>query len=84
MKHVLMAVLFAALSACASSGNPLPLPGSLTYGGKVVHSPYRPGTVVKNTFLGDFGYRVFETYVVQPDGTLKLTSQSTGPDFLWQ
>jgi hypothetical protein len=40
--------------------------------------------VVKNTFLGDFGYRVFETYVVQPDGTLKLTSQSTGPDFLWQ
>ena len=83
MKHALIAVLFI-LSACASAGDRQPLPGSLTYGGKVLHSPYRPGTVVKNTFLGDFGYRVFETYVVQPDGTLKLTSQSTGPDFLWQ
>jgi hypothetical protein len=40
--------------------------------------------VVKHTFLGQFGYRVFESYVVQPDGTLKLTSQSTGPDFLWR
>ncbi|MFF0950140.1 hypothetical protein ACFYE9_21450 [Rhizobium leguminosarum] len=84
MKHALIAILFT-LTACASvAGEPQPLPGSLTYGGKVVHSPYRPGTVVKNTFLGDFGYRVFESYVVQPDGTLKLTSQSTGPDFLWQ
>ncbi|ANL47257.1 hypothetical protein AMC87_CH02586 [Rhizobium phaseoli] len=84
MKHAFIAILFA-LTACASAtGSPKPLPGSLTYGGKVVHSPYRPGTVVKNTFLGQFDYRVFETYVVQPDGTLKLTSQSTGPDFLWQ
>jgi len=83
MKYALIGVLFA-LSACASARDPQPLPGSLTYGGKVLHLPYRPGTVVKNTFLGDFGYRVFETYVVQPDGTLKLTSQSTGPDFLWQ
>jgi|GEM_PF-1053405 len=56
---------------------------SLTYGGKVVHSRYKPGTVVKNSFLGEFGYRVFERYVVQPDGTLKLTYQMTGPDFLW-
>ncbi|WP_223216464.1 hypothetical protein [Rhizobium mesosinicum] len=62
---------------------PTPLPGSLTYGGKVVHSRYRPGTIVKNTFLGQFGYRVFERYVVQPDGTLRLTYQATGPDFLW-
>ncbi|EJT05165.1 hypothetical protein [Rhizobium sp. CCGE 510] len=83
MKHTLVVILFT-LTACASAEDPQPLSGSLTYGGKVIHSPYRPGTVVKNTFLGQFGYRVFETYVVQPDGTLKLTSQSTGPDFLWQ
>jgi len=84
MKHALIAVFFA-LTACASTtGEPQPLQGSLTYGGKVIHSPYRPGTVVNHTFLGAFGYRVFETYVVQPDGTLKLTSQSTGPDFLWR
>ncbi|WP_049731788.1 hypothetical protein [Rhizobium ecuadorense] len=84
MKHAFVAILLT-LTACAgAAGGPVPLPGSLTYDGKVVHSPYRPGTVVKHTFLGQFGYRVFETYVVQPDGRLKLTSQSTGPDFLWQ
>ncbi|ARM88886.1 hypothetical protein RHEC894_CH02598 [Rhizobium sp. CIAT894] len=83
MKRALIAIALI-LAGCASAGEaPQPLPGSLTYG-KVIHSPYRPGTVVKNSFLGDFGYRVFETYVVQPDGTLKLTMQSTGPDFLWQ
>lgn len=38
MKHALIAVLFA-LSGCASAGDPQPLPGSLTYGGKVLHSP---------------------------------------------
>ncbi|EJC79755.1 hypothetical protein Rleg4DRAFT_1354 [Rhizobium leguminosarum bv. trifolii WSM2297] len=84
MKHTLIAILFT-LTACASvGGEPQPVPHSLTYGGKVVHSPYRPGTVVKHTFLGQFGDRVFESYVVQPDGTLTLTSQSTGPDFLWR
>jgi hypothetical protein len=84
MKHTLLAILFT-LTACASGGSaPQPLPGSLTYGGKVAHSPYRPGTVIKHTFLGQFGDRVFESYVVQPDGTLKLTWQSTGPDFLWR
>ncbi len=58
-----------------------PLPGSLTYGGTVVHSPYKPGTVIKNTFLGKFGYRINERYVVQPDGTLKLTYQNAGQDY---
>ena len=57
--------------------------GSLTYGGKVIHSPYKPGTVIKHTFLGEFGYRQFERYVVQPDGTLKLASRIESQDFLW-
>lgn len=71
------------LAGCTTTVPPMaPIPGSLTYGGHVVHSPYPPGTVIKNTFLGKFGYRTFEKYVVQPDGTLKLTSQRTGPDFL--
>ncbi|SCB56256.1 hypothetical protein GA0061105_10184 [Rhizobium aethiopicum] len=84
MKHALIALFFV-LTACASTaGEPQPLPGSLTYGGKTIHSPYRPGTAVQHTFLGAFGDRVFETYVVQPDGTLKLTSQNMGPDFLWR
>ncbi|WP_028747778.1 hypothetical protein [Rhizobium mesoamericanum] len=71
-----------ALAGCSTTGPPPePVPGSLTYG-RVVHSPYPPGTVVKNTFLGKWGYRTFEKYVVQPDGTLRLTSQQTAPDFL--
>jgi len=71
------------LAGCTTASEPEPLPGSLTYGGRVAHSPYRPGTVIKNTFLDKFGYRIFERYVVQPDGTLKLTSQITSPDLLW-
>ena len=41
MKHTLVAILFT-LTACASAEDPQPLSGSLTYGGKVIHSPYRP------------------------------------------
>ncbi len=71
-----------ALAACTTStAENQPLPGSLTYGGRVVHSPYRPGTVIKNTFLGKFGYRINERYVVLPDGTLKLTYQNAGKDY---
>ena len=81
-----MAIVFAALAVgaagCTTSSAAIqPLPGSLTYNGRVIHSPYRPGTVVKHTFLGIFGYRVSERYVVQPDGTLKLTYQNVGQDY---
>jgi hypothetical protein len=76
---IIMAI---ALAGCSTTAPPLePVPGSLTYG-RVVRSPYPPGTVINNTFLGKWGYRTFEKYVVQPDGTLKLTSQQTAPDFL--
>jgi hypothetical protein len=76
------ATVAVALAACTTSMAEIPpLPGSLTYGGRVIHSPYRPGTVIKNTFLGKFGYRINERYVVQPDGTLKLTYQKAGQDY---
>ncbi len=76
------AMVVIGLSACTTSTAEIqPLPGSLTYGGRVVHSPYKPGTVIKNTFLGKFGYRISERYVVQPDGTLKLTYQNAGQDY---
>ncbi len=82
MKKIVVVLTVMVLAGCTTTEPPMePIPGSLTYG-RVMHSPYRPGTVVKHTFLGKFGYRVFEKYVVQPDGTLKLTSQRTGPDFL--
>ena len=55
--------------------------GSLTYGGRVVHYGAAPGHVVDHEFPDKFGYRVFEKYVVQPDGTLKLISRRTGSDY---
>jgi hypothetical protein len=84
MKYAFVAILLlaAGCSTMAATADQ-PIPGSLTYGGKVIHSPYKPGTVVKHTFLGDFGYRQFERYVVQPDGTLKLVSRIESEDFLW-
>jgi hypothetical protein len=76
------AALALGLAACTTSTAEIqPLPGSLTYGGRVIHAPYKPGTVVKHTFLGKFGYRINERYVVQPDGTLKLRYQNAGQDF---
>lgn len=81
MRYAAILVVMA-LAGCNTTVPPLgPIPGSLTYG-RVAHSPYPPGTVIKNTFLGKWGYRTFEKYVVQPDGTLKLTYQQTAPDFL--
>ncbi|KQV80022.1 hypothetical protein [Rhizobium sp. Root1220] len=82
MKYAMIVIAMALASCTTTASAPEPTPGSLTYGGRVVRSPYPPGTVIKNTFLGKWGYRTFEKYVVQPDGTLKLTYQDTGPDFL--
>ena len=81
MKYAVVAMLLLA-AGCSTTTEDQPIPGSLTYG-KVIHSPYKPGTVVKHTFLGEFGYRQFERYVVQPDGTLKLASRIESEDFLW-
>jgi hypothetical protein len=75
------AVALGLVACTTSTAEVQPLPGSLTYGGKVVHSPYKPGTVINNTFLGKFGYRINERYVVQPDGTLRLTYQKAGQDY---
>lgn len=83
MKYVLVGLLIGLCSCSAIDTQTRPVPGSLTYGEKVVHSRYRPGTIVKNSFLDQFGYRVFERYQVQSDGTLKLTYQITSPDYLW-
>ncbi len=82
MKYAVVAALLLA-AGCSTKTQDQPVPGSLTYGGKVIHSLYKPGTVIKHTFLGEFGYRQFERYVVQPDGTLKLASRIESQDFLW-
>lgn len=52
-----------------------PIPGSITYNGqprtKLTKSP--PGSVLQNSFYDSSGTKVLETYILQPDRTLKLT-----------
>jgi hypothetical protein len=60
-----------------------PIPGSITYGGqprtKLTKSP--PGSVLHNTFYDSTGTKMLETYILQPDRTLKLTRRDAIPDF---
>ncbi len=90
MKHIIAVTgLLVALAGCAASDvdRPLPafdigpgikpIPGSITYGGqprtKLTKSPV--GSIVPHEFRNEFGQRVEETYVIQPDRSLKLVSR---------
>ncbi|EJL53123.1 MULTISPECIES: hypothetical protein [unclassified Rhizobium] len=86
MKVLLPTILSVAmLSGCTtdSSTEVQPIPGSITYGGqprtKLTKSP--PGSVIYNSFYDSTGSRVKETYILQPDRTLKLTRRVIVPDF---
>ncbi|THK37247.1 hypothetical protein EHS39_15600 [Ensifer sp. MPMI2T] len=87
MKYVLPA-LFAALllGACTSTTRPPsvgygrylePIPGSITYGGqprtKLTKAPV--GSIVPHQFFDNFGHRVYETYVIEPDRSLRLVGR---------
>ncbi len=71
------------LSACTSTQtvgygpNLEPIPGSITYGGqprtKLTKAPV--GSIVPHQFFDGFGHRVYETYVIEPDRSLRLTSR---------
>jgi hypothetical protein len=87
MMKVLMPALFAEalLTGCSSADSQAlePIPGSITYGGqprtKLTKSPV--GSVVYNQFYNESGQRVEETYILQPDRSLKLVRRVVGPDF---
>ena len=78
------AAILVACSTAGSADGPKPIPGSLTYGGvarsKLTKSP--PGSYVNNSFYNSSGQRVEETYILQPDRTLKLTRQEVVSDFV--
>ncbi|MGK6312034.1 hypothetical protein [Neorhizobium sp. DT-125] len=54
-----------------------PIPGSITYGGqprtRLTKAPV--GSVVPHQFRNEFGQRVEENYIIQPDRSLKLVSR---------
>lgn len=88
MKRIFSAVLVALLAtSCVNEtaiygyGNLEPIPGSITYGGqprtKLKKAPV--GSPVHNSFYGTFGERIEETYIIQPDRSLKLVSRYRQP-----
>ncbi|TXI11599.1 MAG: hypothetical protein E6Q76_02240 [Rhizobium sp.] len=73
-----MAMLGALLASCQSGGEALkPIPGSITYGGqptqRLQKSPI--GSIVPHIFTDQWGERVRETYILQPDRSLKLVDR---------
>lgn len=70
-----------ALTACTAVSPDAPglepIPGSITYGGqpqtRLTKAPV--GSPVNHQFRNEFGQRVEERYVIQPDRSLKLVSR---------
>ncbi|NEI68944.1 hypothetical protein GR212_05110 [Rhizobium lusitanum] len=79
MKRLILAVsLSAVLASCQAGGAALkPIPGSITYGGqptqRLMKSPI--GSLVPHDFTDQWGERVRETYILQPDRSLKLVDR---------
>lgn len=67
-----------ALAGCATAAPDVePIPGSITYGGqprtKLTKAPV--GSIVPHQFFDNFGHRVYETYVIEPDRSLRLVGR---------
>lgn len=76
-----IAALLASCSTSTSSAPVEPVPGSITYGGqpsmKLTKSPV--GSTFKHRFSYGTGMAV-ETYVIEPDRSLKLIRRDIVPD----
>lgn len=81
---ITIAALVFALGGCTVASGTLntgaglePIPGSITYGGqprtRLTQAPV--GSIVPHSFRNELGQRVNETYVIQPDRSLKLVSR---------
>ncbi|AWI57593.1 hypothetical protein [Sinorhizobium fredii] len=80
------------LAACTSTAPPSvgysrnlePIPGSITYGGqprtKLTKAPV--GSIVPHRFRDKFGRQVSETYVIEPDRSLRLISRRIDYDLM--
>ena len=78
MKPVIIATICAiVLSGCTTASALEPIPGSITYGGqprqKLTKSPV--GSTFPHTFFDETGRRTEETYMIQPDRSLKLVER---------
>lgn len=79
MKPLIVLMLCAPLlAACNTTETSLqPIPGSITYGGqphmKLTKSPV--GARIEHRFTNQWGEDVYETYILQPDRSLKLVNR---------
>jgi hypothetical protein len=73
-KVILAATLAAGLAGCTAMPEIAPIPGSITYGGqpatKLTKAPI--GSVVHHQLNDEYGNRAEETYIIQPDRSLRL------------
>jgi hypothetical protein len=75
---IAVAIMAILLVACEQTSTSLqPIPGSITYGGqprtKLTKAPI--GSQVPHHFTDQWGDDVYETYIIQPDRSLKLTDR---------
>jgi hypothetical protein len=85
MKSLVFLSVFALMLASCTTPEVEPIPGSITYGGqprtKLTKSPI--GSVVHNSFRTVTGV-AYETYIIQPDRSLKLIRREIRSDFFDQ
>jgi hypothetical protein len=72
------AILASCQGTASGAGSELrPIPGSITYSGqprqRLQKSPV--GSIVPHVFTDQWGERVRETYIIQPDRSLKLVDR---------
>ena len=76
---ILTAALAAALAACTAMPELAPIPGSITYNGqpatKLAKAPV--GSVVRHRLNDVYGQPAEETYVIQPDRSLRLVRRDS-------
>lgn len=85
MKSFVFLAAAALMLASCTTPDVEPIPGSITYGGqprtKLTKSPI--GSVVHNSFRTVTGV-AYETYIIQPDRSLKLIRREIRSDFFDQ
>ncbi|MFB9951146.1 hypothetical protein ACFFP0_20055 [Rhizobium puerariae] len=77
MRKALAVIWAAALVGCTSAVALEPIPGSITYNGqprsRLAKAP--AGSPVSHQFQGQDGRQYHETYIIQPDRSLKLVDR---------
>ena len=80
-RHIIAAPVILMLAGCTTAPSTLePIPGSITYGGqprtKLTKAPI--GSIVEHEF-NDGSRQVIETYVIEPDRSLRLATRRYRP-----